>query len=629
MPTTSNAAISGLRVVQKQITETQLNIANTLSPDYCQHTTLIGTQVNSEGEAVGATVYGIRRETNEALFSQYQAQNSLVGLTQIKSEYLEQFQPMLGLFGRADDIAAELTGVFNAFETAAAQPENPAMAKLALDALERLAGKITRTAHEVQQQRLKADTEIAESVKIVNGLLHEYHLLNGRIVQALTRGKTPIDAESQRDYICLQIAKYIPVTQAPQPNGANWLYLTDGTLLVSESGVQPFDFTRATAMAPDYEYIPGGGGVLSGLSIDGRDLTNHVYPGKIQGLFDLRDRLFPAVQNQLDAFAVAMQDQLNAQHNAGTAYAAPRTLTGNKTCQGADAFIATGILRVAVVGDNKRFVNYVDLDLGAITTQTVTGFINAINNGTAFGGVAMGTLLTASVTAENVFQIQATDPTHSVALVSRDPNNPAVADVTDGGGAVVGQQGISDYFGLNNMLESGPQQAGEAAVFLGAANRIKVRPELLLRPELYANGTLSRNPAPIPPHPAVPNTPQTWALTNGDSSNGLKIAATYNESWPFPEAGGIVQQDATLKSYATQIVTINGYVAAGATADFASQNASFLTLKEEYKQISGVSEQQEIDTLAMLTQQNTFCTNAAINLQKNQEILNRLMLNRV
>lgn len=615
MPTTSNAAVSGMNVVQKQIQETQLNISNTLSPDYCQHTTLVGTQVNSNGEAVGATVYGVRRETNQAVFAQYQAQNSWVGFNQVKSQYLEQLQPVFGLFGRPDDLANELAAVYTAFNTAALSPENPAMAKLALNDLERLTLKINKTANEVQNQRLNAETEIAASTTVVNGLLKEYHQLNQQIMLAMNRGKNPIDAESQRDYICLQIAKYIPVKQAPQETGINWLYLTDGTLLVSESGIQRLDFNYVTAMAPDYVYNPAGGGTLNGLYIGGRNVTEKILPGKIQGLFELRDVILPGIQNQLDAFAVGMRDQLNAAHNAGTSYHAPRTLTGNKTCQGTDPFAATGTLRVAVVGQNKLFIDYLDLNLAPLTT--VQSFVNAINNAT---GVAGAQFMTAAFTPDNTLQIQANNPSASIALVSLDPANPAVETGTG--------KGISDYFGLNNMLQTSLplEPAAGPIVYLGSANRLTVRPDLLVQPELYANGTLNRDPAPILPAPPLPQMPPpTWALTTGDNSNGLKISATYQEAWTFPMAGGIVAQQTTLKNYATQIVTINGYLAASATADFIAQNTTFLSLKEEYKQISGVSEQQEIDTLALLTQMNTLCTNAAMNLQKNMDIVNRLM----
>lgn len=582
-----NATTTGLAVAQVQQQQSQTNISNMSVDSYCQHLVVQETQVDSKGQAVGVQIAKVYAPNDPPLFATMQSQNSQVGIREVIANYLEQLQPFFGLFGRPGNLATQVTEAFNQLELAAQNPENVSFAKTALLYVQRLTSNINKIANEVQNQRLNADAEIATSTKTVNGLLREYHKLNGSIVQAIARGNNPIDFESQRDYLCLQIAKYIPVKQAPQANGSNWLYLTDGTLLVTEAGIQKLDFNPIAAMAPNFIYDPANNGALSGLFIEGRNVTNATVPGRIGGLFELRDRVLPAIQNQLDAFAVGIRDQLNARHNAGTAYAAPRTLTGNKTCQIGDAFAATGVLRVAVVGADKRFVEFKDINL--TTTTTVGAFITAVNN---IAGV------TAQLTQEGTLQIEANTPANSIALVSMDPINPAIETVT--------RQGISDYFGLNNILESGPKPVGAntPATTLGVANVIKVPLRLLLDPGLYANGTLSRAPDPIPPRVQTMTPPEleTWALTNGDHSNGDEIATAYNKTWTFPAAGGIAPQTVTLKNYAIEVISTNASATAETTASSTTAQESFLSLKGQYKKITGVSEPEEVTKLSICTQ---------------------------
>ena len=65
-----------------------------------------------------------------------------------------------------------------------------------------------------------------------------------------------------------------------------------------------------------------------------------------------------------------MRDDLNAQHNDGTAYPPPTSLTGLRTVAATDAPTMTGTFRVTVLDSDGNVVENSDINLATLAPAT-------------------------------------------------------------------------------------------------------------------------------------------------------------------------------------------------------------------------------------------------------------------
>ncbi len=145
----------------------------------------------------------------------------------------------------------------------------------------------------------------------------------------------------------------------------------------------------------------GSSSGLSGISVNGVDVTAQITSGEIGSLLSLRDSVLPAAQSQLDQLANTLADTLNAASNQGTSLPPPTTLTGSTTVTAATALDATGTVRIAVADQSGSLVSYADLDLS--TYATVGDLVSAINgiSGLSASINASGKVVIASSSSSN------------------------------------------------------------------------------------------------------------------------------------------------------------------------------------------------------------------------------------
>jgi flagellar hook-associated protein 1 FlgK len=108
----------------------------------------------------------------------------------------------------------------------------------------------------------------------------------------------------QRQTLVDQISEIIPVKEIQKNNGMISLYTSGGAVLV-DSKAATIEFTATPTISPD---MTVENGALSGLNINGQLVSTDtekgaIARGKLAGLFEVRDKLVPDAQVQLDALA--------------------------------------------------------------------------------------------------------------------------------------------------------------------------------------------------------------------------------------------------------------------------------------------------------------------------------------
>ncbi|WP_411818549.1 flagellar hook-associated protein FlgK [Hyphococcus sp. DH-69] len=307
-------ASSGLTAASKRVSVTSNNIANALTPGYARRTVHLAEQTTG-GEGAGVSVAGISRATNPALTYERRIVDGELAYFSANAGAMTRVSDLLGgvedptsLFQKYNNFEASLR---NLAET----PDSAALQQKVVSTAQELTRALNKTAEGYQQIRADADMEISNRVKSVNDALQTIEDLNDSISRGLATGKDVNALLDQRQQLVDLVNENIPVKEIQREYGKVDLMTTEGVFLLAGSA-KTIEFTPSPVVTADLTYN-NGAGTLSGLTIDGNDITpggpsgQSPRDGAVAGLFNVRDVTVPEMALALDALAYDIASRLS------------------------------------------------------------------------------------------------------------------------------------------------------------------------------------------------------------------------------------------------------------------------------------------------------------------------------
>lgn len=504
------SASAGLTTAQYQMAVSQTNVANADTAGYSRKT--VATTATTTTLAVSTAT--VTRAADAYLTKTVDKTAAANGRDAIIDTYLQSYDASLGAVDGGDDVSSLLT----AFQTALsglASSSTASTKAAAVSAASSLATSIRSLSGEIQSLRTQANSEIDETVDTINSTLSILKTLNDQIVSTAASGGDASDLEDQRAAAVTTLSSLIGVTTYTTSDNRVMVYTTGGQQLLGTAAAT-LSYDASSALSANATY-PGS---ISGITVNGQDITTTITTGKLGGLITLRDDTLVGEQAALDQLAASLIDQVNAAANTGSSSPAASSLTGASTVSGSDAFSASGALRVAVTDSDGAVVSTQDLDLSSYAT--VSDLIAGLN---AIGGVS------ASIT-DGKLVIAASDSANGVALGDID--------------ASVSGQGVSDYFGFNDVF------SGSSASDIALSTKLAADSSALATAALDVSGTL---------------TVGAVAIALGASATADKISAALSTEVSFSAVGELAAGKSSLLNRAA------GFVSSAATlvSDAATQ----------------------------------------------------------
>ena len=557
-------AVSSLMATQVQISVASANIANASTTGYTKKTAVQSATV-SGGVGTGTTITAITSNVDKLLLKSLVGATSDLGAANTNSDYLDQLQALYGSTTGTDSTGTSLANTLASLETAlsslSSTPSSAALQANAVSALDDVAAQLRDTSDGIQTLRNNADTAISTSVDDVNTQLKTIASLNTQIKLAAASGQSTGDLEDQRNTALQDVASQMNVSYFISSSGDMQVYTASGQALV-DSSAHELSFTASSSVTANSTYDPTSSNGLSGISVNGVDVTAQISSGTIGALISERDTVLPAAQAQLDELANQLTSSLNAVSNSGTSVPPPATLTGTTAVTADTALSATGTVRIAVADSSGNLVSSADIDLSGITT--VGGLVDAINNSGISG-------LTASINSSGNVVLATTSSSNGVSIneMTSAVGSPAV--------------GLSDYLGLNDLVTG-----------TGASN-IAVRSDILNNSGLLPAATLSSS---------TTLTTGSSVLSSGSATvvNALYSALTGNTS--FSATGGLGASTGSFADYAADIVSNVASKASAASTTLTAKQTTLSTFSSAMSSQSGVNLDEE--TAAISTLQNQY-----------------------
>lgn len=301
-----NNATSGLTAASRRAGVTSNNIANALTPGYSRREVSLAERVTA-GVGAGVDVAGVSRASNPAVTYERRladAEFANNGAT------LGALSRITGLIGGPEDPSAlfqKYSNLETSLRSLAETPDSAPLQQQSLVSAQDLASTFNKISDGYQKIRTDTESEIGSRVNAVNEALQEIQNLNDAIGRGTATGGDVSALLDQRQQLIDTVNENIPVRELQRDNGKVDLMTPEGVFLLAGSA-RTVEFTASPIVTAQSEYANGAGS-LSGLSVDGNDITpggtSPQAPGSgaLAGLFDVRDNVVPEHSLALDALA--------------------------------------------------------------------------------------------------------------------------------------------------------------------------------------------------------------------------------------------------------------------------------------------------------------------------------------
>ena len=333
-------AFSGLTVTARAAQLVSSNLANALNENYARR----DLDLSSYREG-GAKVEKTNRFVDRALNADLRVASAGQALAQERKKGAET---VLNSIGTPDD-PASLTAYLNRFDASLrymeSAPSSEVRMKDTLATAQALTKKLNDVEADIQKVRKRADRQIEAAVSTLNAKLNKIVTLNVEIVSADINGRETSSLLDHRKQLVDEVSEFIPVREMRKDHEAISLVSTNGMILIEESAVQ-FDFTASNEIAPHMTLAAGTLNALtlngSAVSIDGD--ASPLSGGRLQGLFEIRDKHMVDAQKNIDDFVFDLADRF---HNLPNDTDSSATSPGLFTDQGSKA---TSVQTIGLAG---------------------------------------------------------------------------------------------------------------------------------------------------------------------------------------------------------------------------------------------------------------------------------------
>lgn len=309
------AALSGLKANQFGIDLVSRNVSNATTEGYTRKTVPQNPLIVG-GQGAGVSLGLVERQVSDQLQRQVREGLSEAASLGTISDFLGRLELSFGKPGDNTSLGNAVAKLGDAFRTLANSPESVTAQNEVVARAQELVTTFNDLGNAVQALRNEAERGIEDSVATVNGLLKDIEKLNTQIVTANSAGQSTADLEDQQDRKLNELSKQLGINYYRRDNGEITITTESGRTLLDGTAHQ-LNFVRSAQVTAIAAYPAS----LNGVMLDGIDLfqappitppMTEVGSGRLAALADLRDRILPQAEGQIDELASVMTQQLTA-----------------------------------------------------------------------------------------------------------------------------------------------------------------------------------------------------------------------------------------------------------------------------------------------------------------------------
>jgi flagellar hook-associated protein 1 FlgK len=351
-----NIGTSTLLLQQRAISVTGNNIANVNTPGYSRQRLNLETNIPVATE-VGPIGTGVRSGRVERVYDRFLGvqlnnENANLGRWEAQRGMLERVEAVFDESG-GYGLNQALSDFWNSWQDLSLKPSGQTERAVAVVTSQTLADAIRQKYSELAQAREDIDAAVEGAVADINRLTAQMADLNEKIASIEAGGDNANDYRDSRDLALKQLSEIIDISSFEDAKGQVVVSVGSGRPLVETGTTWQLSTQTNAAGHTDISWPDLTGGMVN--------ITGEITAGKIGGWLRARDTQIAGYQNDLDALAQTLMDEVNTLHADGY---------GLDGTTGTDLFTGTGAVDMAI---NPDILNDLDLLAASATAVGVPG----------------------------------------------------------------------------------------------------------------------------------------------------------------------------------------------------------------------------------------------------------------
>lgn len=303
-------AISGLTAASRSAGVVSSNIANAATEGYATRSLSLSARSGSTG---GVSIFGVQRNSTPSILGERRLAEAEHLQTQDLADGLGRIEDLFGIPVDAGSLSQRLVAFETALVEASSRPESSQRLNRVVAEANTLADKFRSISDGLQVIRGEADRSIARQVDQLNNDLEKVQTLNQQIVALRSQGNETSALMDERQVVIDRISRIVPVREVLRDRDEVALFTPEGAILL-DGRPSRLAFDPAIVVAP---HMTQAAGLLSGLTLNGLAIPTDSGQGPLQGgrldaAFQLRDKLAPDAQKQIDGLARELIDRFTS-----------------------------------------------------------------------------------------------------------------------------------------------------------------------------------------------------------------------------------------------------------------------------------------------------------------------------
>ncbi|MDO8422697.1 MAG: flagellar hook-associated protein FlgK [Parvibaculum sp.] len=318
------SAISGLNASQAGLDLVSRNISNAGTAGYTRKTSVVSNNI-AGGEGIGVQVLAATRNVDSFLQAQIRTETGKSSKLGIYDSYLSRVNAMFGAPDSESSVASTVSAMIAKLQAVATSPDDPAARQTFLNSASNLASQLNSMSQQLQGMRLEAERNISTAVDTANTQLKAIADLNNQIAQRRATNVSVADLQDQRDIAIDKLSTLMDIKAVQRDDGTVAIFTGGGQLLLDKQPVNlTFDEHTSLDATSSYNIDPakrtvGTITLRNGTTSVDLIASGAFRTGSISGYLDMRDRVLPQAQAQLDEMASQMALALSTETVAGAA----------------------------------------------------------------------------------------------------------------------------------------------------------------------------------------------------------------------------------------------------------------------------------------------------------------------
>lgn len=302
-----DAALSGLRVAQRQLDVISNNVANVSTPGYTRKL-LPQETLSIDGKTIGVRSNPVIRYVDLNLARDLWTQVSSTSGLDVTATYMNRIQEFHGPPDQELSVAAAMARLRDNFLSLVNAPDDNLLLQQTVNEASTMARKVNDYSTLLTQMRNDTQDQIRISVDNANALLQTIADLNKDIKASGALGRSTAAMEDLRDNAIKSLSEEMEISFFRRGDGVLVVQTRQGQQLADEKAT-PLFFSPAPLGSASYYPENVSGIYVGGDPAQVRtafDITNTGIGGKIGAYVEMRDSILPRYQVQLDEMAHKM-----------------------------------------------------------------------------------------------------------------------------------------------------------------------------------------------------------------------------------------------------------------------------------------------------------------------------------